>query len=237
MKKFTRNIGDPRLNLYSLLFKEEKLEKEYRETNAERHFLSQRLLLLAGILLFASFGFYDFSVQTYSLEEILIARIGIFTPILATIWIISTVKYGKKIFNILASLIVIFCASGIIYIISLSPFHIADNYTYGLVLALIFGFILIDIYFLTSILNYIIISFIYFLILSQKDNIPPEYFSKQTILFVSLGLTLIIGRYTIEFYKRIDFLTRKQLELEKTKVKKSFQREKCSTMQKADLLM
>lgn len=226
MMEMFKNIGDPLLNLYTLLFKDEKLEAQYRISNSNRHFLSQRLILLTGILFFAAFGLYDFSVQPYNLEEILFARLAVFTPVMLTLWIISTLNQSKKHINLLASLIVILTASGISYVIYLSPFHVADSYTYGLVLTLIFGFILVDIRFLSSLLNYIVLTAIYFLVIMQKPHLPSDYLGKQIILMFSLGLTLMIGRYTIEFYKRIDFLTRTKLEEEKEKVKKAFQREK-----------
>jgi signal transduction histidine kinase len=77
-----------------------------------------------------------------------------------------------------------------------------------------------------TLLNFLIISLIYFAVLWQKVSVPAEYFAKQAILFSSLGFTLMAGRYTLEYYKRIDFLTKKRLEAEKQKVKKAFQREK-----------
>ncbi len=214
------------INLYLLSFKDKQLESEYRKDNTERHYLSQRLLLLAGIIFFASFAIYDVFFQQYAVDELLIARLGIFTPALLLIWTFSILPRWKQYFTLFASLIVILSASGISYVIFKTPMHLADSYTYGLVLTLVFGFIMIDIRVTIATINYFIISLIYFLVINQKSNVPSDFILISIVLFVSLGFTLIIGRYTIDFYKRIDFLSRKKLEEEKLKVKKSFQREK-----------
>jgi hypothetical protein len=95
MLKFNK-VNEPLLDYFRLLFRENDLETEYRQFNEERHYLSQRVILITGILFFAAFAFYDYSLQPYYLEEILIARLGVFTPLMLMIWIFSTGAFGRK---------------------------------------------------------------------------------------------------------------------------------------------
>jgi len=115
---------------------------------------------------------------------------------------------------------VFFAGGGIISMSFSGSTLVAQDYYVGLILVLIYGYILIKLRYIYATINGALLLIIYFIIDYHFVDIPQEVSFANGFFLVSANLSLMIGSYFIEYYTRRDFYSRHLLDLERSNVEK-----------------
>ena len=196
------------------------LEKKYSDEHFNSSIVFIRISFIFGILMYLSFIFADIRIAPELYPLLLDIRIFFVCPIILITTLLSFFKWFKKNWQTMIFISVFFAGGGIISMSFSGSTLVAQDYYVGLILVLIYGYILIKLRYIYATINGALLLIIYFIIDYHFVDIPQEVSFANGFFLVSANLSLMIGSYFIEYYTRRDFYSRHLLDLERSNVEK-----------------
>ena len=212
MKKPNIVISSPhqanniKLHKITLKFQEKDIENKFKEEFFIKSIQPFRLSFIIVILLYAAFGFLDYTTSEHFYKAFFIVRYYIVLPILLSVLLFSFHWYFAKIWQTLLSICFVIGGSGIIYMLLMNPNNI--YYYGGVFLILMAGYFFIKLRFLAAIISGVLLLIIYnvgAIIFQIHFNNQYEYLLITNAFYISANIICMLALYNIEFLERKDF--------------------------------
>ncbi len=171
------------------------------------------------MLYYAFFGILDYVVMPEIIVELFIIRFCILIPVVSVVYFLSFLNNFKKWWQASASFITFVSGSGIIIMLFISPLVGQISYYVGIILVLIYGYILIRLRFIWASLTGWALIIFYSIYAYFYSDISQNILFANTFFLVSVNILGMFGSYYLEFYARMEFFQRKLLNVEKNKIK------------------
>jgi len=203
-------------NKYTLAFTSEK-EKEFQRKYFTNSLVQFRVSFIVAIFLYGIFGFLDNQLVQEHADLFHVIRFGFVIPLLSLVLILSFNKFFIKIWQELLFVSFVAGSSGIIVMLVKVP----ENYIYygGLMLVFMSGYFFIGLrFFLATIAGWTTlilfnIGAIFFSTFKTEIIIDYDFF------FISANLIGMFAAYSIEYYKRRDFILNQKLDRRNAEIK------------------
>ncbi|MGE5193476.1 MAG: PP2C family protein-serine/threonine phosphatase [Deltaproteobacteria bacterium] len=196
-----------------------EVERRFQADYARRTVGTSRIALGIGIFLYAVFGILDYWGLPLSTAYAWAIRYAIVCPFFSAVLVASWIPAFRKMMQPLLSTAVCVAGLGIVAMIVVAkpaePAH--SHYYAGLILVVMFGFTFVQLRLRYAILATSLVVVAYetgTLVIDGILNSPDgaSLFLNSNFFFVSAHVLGISACYTLEFYKRRDFLQRRVIE-------------------------
>ncbi len=204
MIKFRSNISEsqnPELNLFTLNFSDQHLEKEFRKDNFNNSLIWLRIAVFTSIILYARFGFLDKRTSPDFEQEFYLIRFFIVIPALFTFIGITYLNGFIKFWQPLISFTVIVAGTGIIYMLHRDPLN--QYYYGGLFLIFMGAYFFIKLRFFIASISGLILVAVYnisYFIIPQSIDSSIEKLIVADAFFISSNIICMIGLYGSQKY-------------------------------------
>jgi two-component system cell cycle sensor histidine kinase PleC len=200
------------LNMFTLTFKDKKVEHRYVRDNMSKELPLMRLSLFFAAVLYGAFGILDYYMMPGDYGPAWLIRYGIVCPILLTAFA-ST--YGSiyyfRFSQILLSLCMAICGFGIIAMIAISPPPTNDTYYAGLIMVVFFGAVLVRLRFINASMVSLSLIVSYEIVAIYINPIPLKALVANNAFLVMASLTGHFGSYVQEFFIRRNWASTQML--------------------------
>ena len=196
------------LNLHkiTLQFQEKDIETKFKKEFYSKSIQPFRLSFIIVILLYAAFGFLDYTTSEHFYKAFFIVRYYIVLPIILSVLLFSFHRYFAKIWQVLLSICFVIGGSGIIYMLLMNPNSIF--YYGGIFLILLAGYFFIKLRFLAAAISGILLLLIYNIgaiaFQIHFDN-QYQYLLITNAFYISANIISMLALYNIEFLERKEF--------------------------------
>ncbi len=194
------------------------LEREFREEQLASSLRQARIATLLGILLYSLFGFLDYWVAPGATTPLWLIRFAVVLPFCLIILGMTFTAIGAKHLQPLMASGVLIPGLGIVAMIGFAPSDAGQIYYAGLILVFIFGYTFIRLRFINATITGWLIVLAYEIITVAIVEFPLLDLISNNFFFLSANLLLMFVCYSIEFYRRRNFLQNRALGEEKGKV-------------------
>ena len=172
-----------------------------------------RLSIIFGVIVYGLFYLLDLMVLPDVKFPLFIIRFGLVIPVTLTIYVISFQEIYKHLFQLLNTLYMLIAGVGIVAMTLIKPQYTEGYYT-GIILVLIFVYILSGLRFYWSLATGWIILIIYFIGISFFTDIPWVEYLDNIFFLVGANILLMFGGYFAELFNRREFFLQYQLNIE-----------------------
>ncbi|MBT6007017.1 MAG: response regulator, partial [Prolixibacteraceae bacterium] len=198
------------LNPFTLKF-EGKSEDDFLKDYFYSSIQILRVAMILGMVLYILFVLLDIILIPEVLTQAIIVRFVIVLPLLLAIYLFSFQKKFKEWWQLAAMITVLLSGSGIIVIILLSPSNGKVFYYVGIILVLIYNYLLTKLRFLhASLTGFLLIVFYLISLLSYRDVSNVLVFNNIFFL-LSANLLGMCGCYFLEYFARRNFYLKQEL--------------------------
>ena len=209
---FFDSVSEMKLNPFTLRFFGD-LEKKFRVDYYKSSVLIFRFALILGIILYSSFAFLDIilipEVKNYAFAIRFLAVV----PLLIIIFSVSFHKEFKLWWQAAAILSVLIAGIGIIAIIWISPYNGKVYYYVGIILVLIYNYLITKIRFIWSSITGIVLIIFCLISITVSQNIPIDFLINNIFFLLSANILGMFGSYFLEYYSRRNFYLKYQLSI------------------------
>jgi signal transduction histidine kinase/ActR/RegA family two-component response regulator len=205
------------MNWLTLSFPED-LEREFREDQLASSLRQIRIATPLGILLYSLFGFLDAWVAPAAATTFWSIRFAVVLPCCLVVLGMTFTPIGAKHPQLLTATGVIVPGLGIVAMIAVAPSDAGQIYYAGLILVFIFGYTFTRLRFMNATITGWMIVLAYEIVSLFIVELPILDLVSNNFFFLSANLLLMFVCYSIEFYRRRNFLQNRALSEEKAKV-------------------
>jgi PAS domain S-box-containing protein len=219
LQQYVENNNDftMKINSFTLSFPGE-LEKEFRKDYFSSSLGFLRISFILGILYYSSFAFLDAYVLPEIKTQLFNIRFLLVCPVLLLVFILSYLKSFRKYWQLSAFMAVLIAGTGIIWMMIISPEHGRNTYYVGIILILIYSYMLIKLRFIWSTCAGWFIIILYALSLQFHPAYNISILTTNFFFLISANILGMFGGYALEYYTRRDFYFRNLLNIERHKV-------------------
>jgi len=214
-----RGINRLNMNIITLKFRD-GLEKKFREDYYKSSIGLLRLSFLLGALYYSFFGFLDVNVMPEMVPELFRIRFFLIIPCILAMILLSFTRSFYRWWQLAAGIVSVISALGIVIMTTLPHELARDNYYVGVILVLIYCYLLIRLRFIGATISGWIILLFYFISNYYFPVENPSVLVINYFFLISANILGMFGGYALEYYTRKDFFYRNLLDNEKGKVKK-----------------
>ncbi|MGM0597616.1 MAG: ATP-binding protein [Myxococcota bacterium] len=216
---FTSDNSEVDLNLLNPKFSD-NLEKSFIKDYFESSINLMRISLLLGILYYSIFFFLDLSFPS-KLTQLLVIRFVFVCPFVFLIFLLSFTKQFHKWWQQAAVAATVVSGIGIVVMTVIGPVTAHQTYHGGILLVLIYGYLLIRLRFIWASLAGWLIQFSYIISIVFFSNVEGKIIKDYFYILTSVNILGMFGAYTLEYYSRKEFFFRYLLQKERKKVKEA----------------
>ncbi len=194
-----------------------------------------RFSLIAGLFLYAVFGFLDAIMLPEHKGQTWFVRYAIICPLIFATFLFSYHRSYKKYWQ-LSLVVVIFCAGiGVLYMITVAPLEVGYLYYVGLILVIFFCYAFFRTRFIWATITCWLLVLIYGVIAIWVVPTPTSIVINNNFFFVAANIAGMFACYSIEYHERKKFYLYHLLEEERKKVRETNQmlREKVKELEQA----
>ncbi len=205
------------INLWTLSFKDKKVEKEFLEEYPHKYLIPVRVAIIIGVFVYNIFLILDKLIAPEQAIELWFIRLCIFTPYMILFFILTFTKFYYKYMQILIAFCFIICNLSVAYILYIVDPEIRYMYYPGFIISCIFNYGVIKTRFIWAIpINWS--SIIIYEWLCIITNTPMIYILNNTFFLLSCHFAGMVLCYNMEYYSRRDFIhVRNMKELDQKK--------------------
>jgi PAS domain S-box-containing protein len=216
--KLKNKFLNKKLNKITLSFKN-SLENEFKEDYFSSSLPLLRLSFLLGLFYYSAFAILDYLVMPDIIYKIWFIRFSVVCPAIIIMLILSYSKNFYKWWQTGVFLVTTLAGLGIVIMTIFIPAIGKFSYFVGIILVLIYCYMLIRLRFIWASLAGLIIVISYIIASVFITEIPQNYLYLNLFFLISANILGMFGAYALEYYNRKEFYTRTLLEQEKQKVK------------------
>lgn len=206
------------MNILTLKFRG-GLEQEFREDYFKSSIGLLRLSFLLGMLYYSLFGFLDVNVMPEMVPQLFRIRFFLVVPCILILLLLSFTRSFYRWWQLAAGIGAVISGLGIVIMTTLPHELARHNYYVGMLLVLIYCYLLIRLRFIGATISGWIIFVFYF---SSNIFFSGENSSVLTINYfflLSANILGMFGGYVLEYFTRKEFYHRQLLKKEQKKVK------------------
>jgi diguanylate cyclase (GGDEF)-like protein len=206
-----------RKDLHFLRFKNE-LERNFLD-HYFKHSLNQaRVSVLLGLFLYAAYGLLDYLMFPDVKTKLWIIRYGIVSPTILLVFFTLFFIKSERLLQVSQSFAIITAGIGVVVFIKIIPDNLSHLYYAGIMLTILYGYVVLPIRLRYAVLNGLIITSVYIGMTGintyQKPVLVNNIFGLTTANIVG-----IFACYLLEKYKRKEYLQLCLLNLDKEKLR------------------
>lgn len=209
---------DVKLNSISLKFPGE-LEDEFKKDYFTSSIGFLRTSFLLGIIYYSLFYLLDSYAMPQIKEQLFIIRFFFVCPIILVVFILSFLPGFYRWWQFSAFVATVVSGIGIVWMIVISPEMGKQTYYVGIILVLIYCYMLIKLRFIWASLGGIVIIASYFIAHFLGYTGEIQVFKINLFFLLSANLLGMFGGYCLEFYTRKEFYFRRKLHQESLNIK------------------
>ncbi len=214
------------INKITLSYKEKIYENQFMSDLYESAKLSQRVSILLSLILFSIFGIMDTIIFTgEELNTILMIRYFLGVPVMFALLLISFTDIYKKYWQEILGFAIFMVGVATVLIIIAMPHPQRDFNFPGLMLVLFYGFVVMKLRFIYSIVVCFGIVIFYMILALTMTDLSIEKFTNNSFFFIAANIMGIYASYLIELYERKEYFLKFSMMLEKENVKKLLEKE------------
>ncbi len=205
------------LNFFNLSFKKD-LEKKFKADYFKSSLVLLRVSFLLGIFYFSVFTLLDSYAFPEVKTQLHMIRFLIVCPVILVVLMLSYLKSFHKFWQLAASIDIIISGAAIVFMMIIIPSEDSVIYYTGIILVLIYNYMLIRLRFIWATINGFILILLYLL---STNFFPAELTRELNINFfflLSANLLGMFGGYVLEYYTRKEFYFRQLLEKERRSI-------------------
>ncbi|MDA5194543.1 sensor histidine kinase [Govanella unica] len=221
---------------FSLRFTDEGLERRFAIDRMDRALFSIRILLLAGVVLYALFGVLDAFVLGSSSKAALLIRFGVVVPVLLAVFLFTFTAYFNRMAQLALGFAMFMAGLGIIAMTAVATAPGNALYYAGLIMVVSFCLNLLRLRWTNAAVLALTLVLIYQPV-AMWINPIDEYLivSNNFFLVMSTGVG-IFSCYVQELYMRRDYLHAEMLRLEKLRSDELLAAAESASRAKSDFL-
>jgi HD-GYP domain-containing protein (c-di-GMP phosphodiesterase class II) len=205
------------INLLTLRFKGE-LEDSFLEDYFHSSIGLLRISFILGAIYYSLFTILDWVTMPMVFRELLIIRFGLVIPVIVGVFILSFSEKFQKWWQFAAGFTTLITGLGIVLMTLLPVDLIRTSYYPGMILILIYCYLLIRLrYIFASLTGWLIVG-LYGLSLVLIPGVDSRITVINLFFLISANILGMFGGYALEFFTRKDFYHRYLLNLEREKV-------------------
>jgi signal transduction histidine kinase len=211
-----RDEAQHELNMFSLTFKNKKVERSYLHDNMTMALPLVRLSLFFAMLLYGFFGILDYYVLPHSYTDIFLIRFGFVCPGLFAVFLTTFIpKFFFRFAQPLLSFSMVTSGFGVIAMTIYAPPPANALYYAGLIMVVIYGSTLVRMRFIFSaIITAMLMAAYQFVALDINPVLQKTYISNNFFLIMA-SLVGIFSSYIQELYIRRNWISTQLLTREK----------------------
>ncbi|MDA3953096.1 MAG: hypothetical protein PF485_05585 [Bacteroidales bacterium] len=200
------------LNPFTLKFAG-NLEKEFLADYYKSSILICRFALILGIILYSLFAFLDIILIPEIKNQAFVIRFLFVIPLLIIIFSLSFQKQFKNWWQAAAISSVLIAGMGIIAIIWISPYNGKVFYYVGIILVLIYNYLITRIRFVWATITGFGLIIFCLLSITAYQNVPKDFLINNIFFLISANILGMFGSYILEYFSRRNFYLKYQLSL------------------------
>jgi diguanylate cyclase (GGDEF)-like protein len=202
---------DPHFSRITQAFSDKALESAFQNVFFDKTLFQARLSLVFAAFLYGMFGILDCLVIPDIKHFAWFIRFFIVCPLLLAICALTYAKYYRKIMRFLLFLAGFASGAGIVAMIVKAPSPGNHLYYSGVLLCVLFYFVLIPDFIVATILSWIIFVLYLVMVIFVSDISLPALMNNSS-LFLAFNFTGMLARCSFERHIRSDFLQRRIIE-------------------------
>jgi len=198
-----------------------KLEEKFRLDYFKSSIGLLRISFILGMLYYIIFFFLDRVVLPEFITELVIIRILFVCPVIFAVFLLSFTKKFYKWWQLGASVATVTAGLGIVLMTIVLPELGRESYYTGIILVMIYGYMLIRLRFIWASLSCWLILLSYLFSVIYYPGIDPNIAYVNVFFLFSANILGMFGGYALEYYTRKEFYFRYLLQQEREKVEKA----------------
>jgi hypothetical protein len=211
-------VNNMDMNILTLKFRG-RIEQEFREDYFKSSIGLLRLSFLLGMFYYSLFGFLDVNVMPEMVPKLFRIRFFLVIPCILIVFLLSFTRSFYRWWQLAAGIAAIISGLGIVIMTTLPHELARHNYYVGILLVLIYCYLLIRLRFIgATISGWIIFAFYfglnYFISGENSSVLIINYFFLLSAIILGM-----FGGYVLEYFTRKEFYHRQLLKKEQQKVK------------------
>ncbi|HEY2446936.1 MAG TPA: HAMP domain-containing sensor histidine kinase [Rhizomicrobium sp.] len=200
------------LDRFRLSFRNAYIERNFERETLRKSLGVIRVYLIAGTLLYLSFGLLDAIVSRQSVPALFAIRYGFVCPVLIGVLVLTFFRIFERIGQLALASTMISCGAGVVAMTAIMPPPYNAQYYAGLIMVVIYCSSLIRLRFLYSVVTAIALVCAYQYAAAFLNPIPlPTFISNDFFLLMATAVGLFSG-YIQELYVRRSYVSQKEIE-------------------------
>ncbi len=203
------------LNLVSLRFADEHLERRFLRLHLVGSLWVIRLGLFCGTVLYAIFGILDAYVGGAATERLWLIRFGLVVPLMTAIVILTYTDVFLRLSQFLLGFAVFISGFGIVAMTAVAPPPVSHWYYAGLIMVVIYASSIIRLHHTYSLGISILLVGLYHVSALVVNPLPNDVYVSNTFFLTMSVAVGAMTNYLQEFFIRTKFMQTKLLSSEK----------------------
>ncbi len=192
------------------------LQTAYEAENLEKLKLTVSVSLLLALVFYAIFAVLDYSFMGEKYLQVWAIRFAVVIPVICISFVLVRIINNYQIIEVVITINAVVCSLGIIWMMVLGSAHPNGVYWVGLMLVIVFLFILSGANFFLCLKTTFSILTAYVVSCLLWIDISPETFMASLLFLISSFIVGLTGSFFIDTYKHRDFVRTRLLD-QKTK--------------------
>ncbi|MFO7627071.1 MAG: ATP-binding protein [Candidatus Fermentibacteraceae bacterium] len=194
------------------------VEKQFRADDFRTALPRIRVSMGLLVVIFGLFAVLDHFVDPESAGAFLLIRFGLITPAALVFYLVSGAKWFKKVYQPLTAFMMVFGASGIMYMMAAGNHAVRASHQTGLFLVIVSLFVFLGLRFIWALAGWIPILIGFLLVNHVHSSSPGELEAVNTFFFMSISVVCFEVCRRHEVSRRRNFALQWSLSLEKAMV-------------------
>lgn len=188
-------------------FRDQVLEKVFRESYNEKSIVQVRIALIFGAVLYALFALLDSVIVGDLKNYIWKIRFIFVIPFIFLAFLLTFTRFGKKYLQEITSAVVLVGGIGILWMLAVIRPPSLYLYSQGLMLVLFFNFTFLRLRFVYSLINGLIFLALFQVVSLIINPLPMVVFINNNFFLCGAAITGATVSYILEKLERNNFIT------------------------------
>jgi signal transduction histidine kinase/CheY-like chemotaxis protein len=194
------------------------VEKQFRSDDFKTALPRIRVSMGLLVVIFCLFTVLDHFVDPENAGAFLLIRFGLVTPAALLFYLISGTRWFEKVYQPLTALMMVFGASGILYMMAVGNHAVRASHQTALLLVIVSLFVFLGLRFIWALAGWIPILIGFILVNHVLSLSPGELEAVNSFFFLSMSVVCFEVCRRLELSRRRNFALQWSLSLEKAMV-------------------
>lgn len=206
METESHKHSDYKQNIFTLWFKDKRLEHNFRAAHTKKTLLQVRTALILGAIVYTAFAILDFLMLETSTSDALVIRFAFAVPAFIVGFGLSFIDYFRKKLQLLVATLIFIAGLGVAIISIIYNETTSDIYLAGTLIPVFWAFMFSGLRLVAATITCAALIICYEIIFTQFGNYPRASIISYNFFLIAITIIGLFGGYMIEYYFRKDFI-------------------------------